>query len=144
MDIYKKELIIALQESLRIGVVSLGLFLVIFILVRKFVKDKVFPKWVFWVYLIIGIAIIGFGSIKDFNILHDLKKETYVTYYGRYEQRVEGYKDSYYATTLLNGEEVKLLCHFTIASNGEHVGYVVYGEKSKIVVYVGEELPTVE
>lgn len=144
MEIYKKALLIAFQESIRIGLVSVGLFVAILVLIRKFIKDKALPKWLLWIYTIVGIVIIGVGSVKDFYILHDINEKAYITYYGKYKQRVEGYNDSYYATTLMDGDNVNLLCHFTIATNGEHTGYVVYGERSKIVVYIGEELPLTE
>ena len=51
---------------------------------------------------------------------------------------------SYYQTTLLDGDkDINLLSHFTLTQNtGEYYGYVVYGSKSKIVVYIGEDLPT--
>lgn len=142
MEIYRKALLVALRESLLIGLVSVGLFLVILFVVKKFIRDRIFPKWVFWIYLAVGVAILGVGSVKDFNLLYDLNKDAYVVYYGEYRQRVEGYQDSYYATTLSENGNMKLLCHFTMASDGVHNGYVVYGEKSKIVVYLGAELPS--
>ncbi len=99
MEIYKKALLIAFQESIRIGLVSVGLFVAILVLIRKFIKDKALPKWLLWVYTIVGIVIIGVGSVKDFYILHDINEKAYITYYGKYKQRVEGYNDSYYATS---------------------------------------------
>lgn len=118
-----------------------GIFVVAFLLFRL-IKLNVFSKWTLLV-LLVGVVLLVVGLIKPINTYSDMQNESYIVYHGNYYQRHQGYKDTYYQTTLLDGDKkINLLSHFTLTQNtGEYYGYVVYGSKSKIVVFVGECLP---
>lgn len=141
MEIYQKALLLALRINFIYKLQTVGLLVVFLIVIRRFVKNKLFPKWAFVVCLIGGMVILGLGSIQDYKLLHDFNNDAYITYYGKYKQWVEGYDEIYRPTLLMDGDEIRLKCHYKHAQGGEHTGYVVYGEKSKIVVYIGESLP---
>ena len=119
-----------------IGIIIVGLLLL------RLIKSDILPKWTLSI-LLVGLVLLAVGSIKTINIYNDMQNESYVVYYGNYYQRHQGYEDTYHQTTLLDGDEdIDLLSHFTLTQNtGEYYGYVVYGSKSKIVVYIGEDLP---
>ena len=118
-----------------IGIIIVGLLLL------RLIKSDILPKWTLSI-LLVGLVLLAVGSIKTINIYNDMQNESYVVYYGNYYQRHQGYEDTYHQTTLLDGDEdIDLLRHFTLPqSTGEYYGIVVYGSKSKIVVYIGEDL----
>lgn len=142
MDPYQNVLKRALQHDLLITIAFIIVIIVVVILLSRLIKKEILPKWTL-LFSAVGVVLLIVGSIKTCNIYSDMVHQNYVIYEGNYSQRRQGYRDSYYQTTLLDGEqETDLLSHFTLTQNtGEYYGYVVYGAKSKIVVYVGETLP---
>ena len=140
MEIYKKALVTALQVSIYQEVAMIILIVIALVMIRKFIKHDYFPKWVFWIYTAIFTTILAVSSIPGIKIVLDLNNDAYVTYYGRYNQIVEGY-DLYQTTVLLDGKKIRLASKYSISVKGEHTGFVVYSEKSRIAVYVGEKLP---
>ena len=143
MNEYQNVLKQALQRDLLIAIAFVVGIIIVGILLLRLIKSDILPKWTLSI-LLVGFALLAVGSIKTINIYSDMQNESYVVYHGNYYQRHQGYEDTYYQTTLLDGnEDVNLLSHFTLTQNtGEYYGYVVYGSKSKIVVYIGEDLPT--
>ena len=142
MNEYQNVLKQALQRDLLIAIAFVVGIIIVGILLLRLIKSDILPKWTLSI-LLVGFALLAVGSIKTINIYSDMQNESYVVYHGNYYQRHQGYEDTYYQTTLLDGnEDVNLLSHFTLTQNtGEYYGYVVYGSKSKIVVYIGEDLP---
>ena len=142
MNEYQNVLKQALQRDLLIAIAFVVGIIIVGILLLRLIKSDILPKWTLSI-LLVGFALLAVGSIKTINIYSDMQNESYVVYHGNYYQRHQGYEDTYYQTTLLDGnEDVNLLSHFTLTHNtGEYYGYVVYGSKSKIVVYIGEDLP---
>ena len=142
MNEYQNVLKQALHRDLRITVAFVIVIIIIGFLLLRLIKSDTLPKWTLSI-LLVGIILLAVGSIKTINIYNDMQNESYIVYYGNYYQRHQGYEDTYYQTTLLDGEkDINLLSHLTLTQNtGEYYGYVVYGAKSKIVVYIGEELP---
>jgi hypothetical protein len=141
MNEYQNTLKQALQRDIFIAIAFVIGIIIVGILLLRMIKSDILPKWTL-VILVAGVVLLAVGSIKTINIYSDMRNESYVAYHGNYYQRHQGYEDTYYQTTLLDGEEINLLSHFTLTQNtGEYYGYVVYGSKSKIVVYIGENLP---
>ena len=142
MNEYQNVLKQALQRDLLIAIAFVVGIIIVGILLLRLIRSDILPKWTLSI-LLVGFALLAVGSIKTINIYSDMQNESYVVYHGNYYQRHQGYEDTYYQTTLLDGnEDVNLLSHFTLTQNtGEYYGYVVYGSKSKIVVYIGEDLP---
>ena len=136
----------ALKTAFRHDFVTAIGFMIALVLVSTlvvyFIKKDVLPKWTFCI-IVVGVVLFALGSMQSIHIYKDMKEESYVVYHGNYKQNHEGYDDSYYPTVLLDGEKIKLKSHVTLTSNtGRYYGYVVYGKRSKIVVYIGEDLPT--
>ena len=142
MNEYQNVLKQALQRDLLITIAFVIGIIIVGLLLLRLIKSDILPKWTLSI-LLVGFVLLAVGSIKTINIYSDMQNESYVVYHGNYYQRHQGYEDTYYQTTLLDGnEDVNLLSHFTLTQNtGEYYGYVVYGSKSKIVVYIGEDLP---
>ena len=130
-----------MRHAIFIEVETLILIVVLSVMLIKFIKDKILPKWALGIYSAIFLIVIVGDVLTLSNFIYDLNHDAYITYYGGYNQIVKGYDDPYYTTVLLDGKKIRLLCHYTMATNGEHTGYVVYSERSKYVVYVGEKLP---
>ena len=143
MNEYQNVLKQALHRDFLITIAFVIGIIVIGVLLLRLIKSDILPKWTLSI-LLIGLVLLAAGSVKTINIYIDMRNESYVVYHGNYYQRHQGYEDSYYQTTLLDGDkEINLLSHFTLTQNtGEYYGYVVYGKRSKIVVYIGEDLPT--
>lgn len=104
-------------------------------------KEKVVPMWAISIILVVFIVISCGTNYEIVNIYLDRKNESYITYYGNYRQINEGYDSAFQTTTLLDGKKKTLSSHYSITNNGDYVGYVVYGKRSEIVVYVGETEP---
>lgn len=142
MNQYQTALKMALKRDMILTIGFIIAFVVVGGLIIHLIKEKIFPKWTLCI-LTVGVILFVLGSIQTIDIYQDMREESYVVYQGNYEQRHEGYDDSYYPTVLLDGEKIKLKSHVTLTSNtGRYYGYVVYGKRSKIVVYIGEDLPT--
>ena len=125
------------QVLVRNAVISAIIIIVligVLFLIRFAVKNSVWPKWSYLIWLIItliSVVVLGVGLL---NIYLDIKEESYITYHGVYVERGGGQKDL--KTVVVydeNGNEIRLLRTGASAS-GEYEGVVVYGERSKIIV----------
>lgn len=104
-------------------------------------KEKILPKWAISIILVVFIVISCGITYEIINIYLDRENCSYITYYGNYRQINEGYDSSFQTTILLDGKKKTLSSHYSITNNGDYVGYVVYGKRSDIVVYVGDTEP---
>lgn len=141
MNSYQNALKTAFRQDFVLTIGFIIALILVSTLVVYLIKNDVLPKWTFCI-IVVGVILFALGSMQSIGIYKDMKEESYIVYHGNYKQNHEGYDDSYYPTVLLDGEKIRLKSHFTLTANtGEYYGYVVYGKRSKIVVYIGEKLP---
>lgn len=115
-------------------VMIMGGFVLLFFLVRLFIRDRTWPKWSYlvWAVITVSVSVLMWKGVIDIAL--DIRQEAFVTYQGDYVERGGGYRDL--KTVVIydeNGREMKLL-RVGQSKTGEYTGTVTYGKRSKIVV----------
>ena len=111
------------------------LFAITFI---RSIKKKYEPKWAHFLWIVFLIICV-FQTFNIYNVIHDIKNESYISYKGEFSQNNDGYTLDTKTTTLANG--LRLKSRSSLIENGNYVGVVVYTERSEIAVEVQEVEP---
>lgn len=115
-------------------VMIMGGFVLLFFLVRLYIRSGEWPKWSYLVWAVLAISVSALMWKGVIDIALDIRQEAFVTYQGDYVERGGGYRDL--KTVVIydeNGREMKLL-RAGQSKTGEYTGTVTYGKRSKIVV----------
>ena len=117
------------------------IFGLLFWLIIHFARRKLLSRWTYLI-LLLAVPILFFAGKDVGEISADLRNESYVVYNGAYRQWSTGGRRTNYYTALQDGDgEITLHSPSKLTQNGTFFGYVVYGEHTKYVVYVGKSFP---
>ena len=117
------------------------IFGLLFWLIIHFARRKLLSRWTYLI-LLLAVPILFFAGKDVGEISADLRNGSYVVYNGAYRQWSTGVRHTNYYTALQDGDgEITLHSPSKLTQNGTFFGYVVYGEHTKYVVYVGKSLP---
>ena len=116
--------------------------LLVFLLVKiyKLTKKNVGVRIIFsLVITIILIIPVISVSVDIFEIYLDVKNEAFIIYSGNYEQTGPASSGMGSYVSLIDSG-VNIRCPRGRCSQGKYSGYVVYLERTEILIYHGEEL----
>lgn len=105
-------------------------------LTKKDVTVRIVCSLIIIFILIIPIIIV---SVDIFEICLDVKNESYIVYSGDYEQTGPASSGMESYVSLIDSD-INVRCPRGRCSEGKYNGYVVYLERTKIVIYHDETL----
>ena len=103
---------------------------------KQKLKQLIKPVCVITMLILFAISGISYFIGYD-DYVYDLKNEAYVIYYGGYEIIAHSGGSRSMPTAILYNTDKKVFCNSTA---GEYYGYLIYLEKSEVVIYKGETL----
>lgn len=115
-------------------IIILVAIIAVFFLIRWTVKNEIFPKWSYIIYLPLAIVVMAILCVGLLKIHLDIENKDYITYHGEYVERGGGQSDL--KTVVVydkSGKEIKLL-RTGGSETGTYDGTVVYGKRSKVIV----------
>ena len=129
-------LITDLLRILPFIVLLVYLLIKIYKITKKNVKIRIICSLIITLIIIIPIISV---SVDIFEIYLDVKNEAFIIYSGDYEQTGPASSGMESYVSLIDSD-VNVRCPRGRCSEGKYNGYVVYLERTKIVIYHGETL----